>query len=293
MQEEPKGYEKDKASESEDSQIAAQDSPESRNEQIEDLNIPAREVDSDENEVLADNEAQTDSSDDCRIESELSIADQGSEDSLDGAPAEDSDENQQEGPASEVRPWSHGLDEDFGENDYPRPEIASVVEAILFASDEPVTLQKLMSVADISIANDVRAAVEMLNERYENCNSAFRIEKIAGGYQMLTHPVYKHWLLKLVNVRSETKLTQAALETLAIVAYKQPIIRADVEAIRGVSSGEMIRSLMTKGLVKITGRAEVVGRPMLYGTTKKFLEVFGLSSIKDLPKVEDLKNPGT
>ena len=108
---------------------------------------------------------------------------------------------------------------------------------------------------------------------------------------MLTHKIYNNWLRRLVRVRTETKLTQASLETLAIIAYKQPIIRADVEAIRGVATGEMIRGLMSKGLVRIVGRAEVLGRPMLYGTTRKFLETFGLNSIKDLPKAEELKKP--
>jgi segregation and condensation protein B len=108
---------------------------------------------------------------------------------------------------------------------------------------------------------------------------------------MLTLGEYNHWLKKLVRARDDSKLSQPALETLAIIAYKQPIIRADIEAIRGVAAGEMIRNLMYKGLVKITGRAEIVGRPMLYGTTKKFLEVFGLNTIKDLPKAEELKKP--
>ena len=108
---------------------------------------------------------------------------------------------------------------------------------------------------------------------------------------MLTLSPYNHWLKKLLRARSDNKLSPAALETLAIIAYKQPVIRADIEAIRGVAVGEVIRSLCYKGLVKIVGRAEVLGRPMLYGTTKKFLEVFGLNTLKDLPKVQELKEP--
>ena len=108
---------------------------------------------------------------------------------------------------------------------------------------------------------------------------------------MLTLNVYNPWLKKMLRVRSDNKLTPAALETLAIIAYKQPIIRADIEAIRGVAVGDGLRNLMYKGLVKITGRAEILGRPMLYGTTRKFLEIFGLNSLKDLPKVEELRNP--
>ncbi|MCF7955290.1 MAG: SMC-Scp complex subunit ScpB, partial [Phycisphaerae bacterium] len=163
--------------------------------------------------------------------------------------------------------------------------VESVVEAILFASDEPITPNRLVSIVETGSVKQVRDCVKSLNEKYEQNNLAFRIERIAGGYQMMTLDAYNHWLRKMIRVRADNKLTQAALETLAIVAYKQPIMRADVEGIRGVSSGEMIRSLMYKGLVRITGRAEVLGRPMLYGTTKKFLDVFGLNSPKDFPKL--------
>ena len=106
---------------------------------------------------------------------------------------------------------------------------------------------------------------------------------------MLTLPQYREVLGRLHKARSESKLSQAALESLAIVAYRQPILRADVEAIRGVASGEVLRTLMEKQLVKIVGRAEVIGRPMLYGTTRRFLDVFGLGSIEDLPRVEELR----
>jgi segregation and condensation protein B len=165
------------------------------------------------------------------------------------------------------------------------------VEAVLFASDEPVTAGKLAQICEAGSERMVNEHIENLNKKYEAGGHSFRIEKIAGGYQMLTLEAYNHWLTKLVKVRGESKLSQAALETLAIIAYKQPVIRAEVEAIRGVASGEMIRSLMYKGVVKIVGRAEVLGRPLLYGTTKKFLELFGLNSLKDLPKVEELKKP--
>jgi segregation and condensation protein B len=171
-----------------------------------------------------------------------------------------------------------------------QPTVESVVEAVLFASDEPLSPARLADIVGTS-AREVRKHVETLNEKYKAGNNAFRIEEIAGGYQMLTLGPYNHWLQKLLRAREEGKLSQAAMETLAIIAYKQPVIRADVEAIRGVQVGEVIRNLMYKGLVKIVGRAEVLGRPMLYGTTKKFLEVFGLNSLKDLPKAEELKKP--
>ncbi len=187
--------------------------------------------------------------------------------------------------------WNPEINQEFMEADSPVPTIESVIEAILFTTDEPVTSLRIAKIADLSSTKQVSDAVKVLNDRYEQSNSAFRIEKIAGGYQMLTHKIYNNWLRRLIRVRTETKLTQASLETLAIVAYKQPIIRADIEAIRGVASGEMIRGLMSKGLVKIAGRADVLGRPMQYGTTRKFLETFGLNSIKDLPKADELKKP--
>jgi len=172
------------------------------------------------------------------------------------------------------------------------PTAESVVEAILFASDEPLTAERLGKIVETGV-KQVRKHVESLNEKYASNNNSFRIERIAGGYQMLTLGEYNHWLRKLLRARGDSRLSPAALETLAIIAYKQPIIRADIEAIRGVAAGEMIRGLMYKGLVKIVGRAEVLGRPMLYGTAKKFLEVFGLNSLKDLPKVEELKKPAS
>ena len=166
----------------------------------------------------------------------------------------------------------------------------SVTEAVLFASDEPLTDNRLAKIVGTT-PGETRKNVESLNKRYQNSSCSFRIEQIAGGYQMMTLPEYNHWLKKLLAHRSNSKLSTAALETLAIIAYKQPIIRAEVENIRGVAAGDMIRNLAYKGLVKIVGRAEVLGRPMLYGTTKKFLQVFGLNSLKDLPKTEELKKP--
>lgn len=169
--------------------------------------------------------------------------------------------------------------------------LESVVEAILFASDEPVSLQKLVEIAEAGSVKTIRKAVKALNKKYRLGRFSFRIEELAGGYQMMTLSCFNPWLSKLIKVRSDNKLSPAQLETLAIVAYKQPIIRADIEAIRGVATGEVLRNLMYKGLVKIVGRAEILGRPMQYGTTKKFLDIFGLASLKDLPKIEELKNP--
>ncbi len=195
--------------------------------------------------------------------------------------AEESEDTGQEQSAEPV----------FAEPEEPiETTVESVIEAVLFASDESLSATKLAAIVEIT-TKQVNESVRALNEKYKAGNHSFRVVQIAGGYQMLTLSPYNHWLKSLLRARSESKLSAAALETLAIIAYKQPIIRADIEAIRGVAVGEMVRSLMYKGLVKIAGRADVLGRPMLYGTTKKFLEVFGLNSLKDLPKIEELKKP--
>ncbi|MCH8968950.1 MAG: SMC-Scp complex subunit ScpB [Planctomycetes bacterium] len=168
---------------------------------------------------------------------------------------------------------------------------ASIVEAILFATDTPLPAAKIAEIAGDGNAREVKKHIAALNETYAQRGAAFRIEEIAGGFQMLTLPVYNDRLSKLLQARRETRLSQAALETLAIVAYKQPILRADVEAIRGVAAGEVLNRLRELNLVKIVGRAEEIGRPLLYGTTKKFLDVFGLGSLDDLPKDQELAQP--
>lgn len=163
-----------------------------------------------------------------------------------------------------------------------------VVEAVLFAADSPLAPAKIASILGVGDARDVRKHVTDLNEEYEARGQSFRIEEVAGGFQMLTLPVYNTWLTKLLRARQETKLSGAAMETLAVVAYKQPVTRAEIEAVRGVAAGEMLSRLREINLVKIVGRAEDLGRPLLYGTTRRFLEVFGLASLEDLPQVEAL-----
>jgi|GEM_PF-752558 len=169
--------------------------------------------------------------------------------------------------------------------------LRQVLEALLFASDVPLSAAKISQTLGLDSPRAVKLAVEELNEIYNQREAAFRIEERAGGYQILTLPQYAQYIQRLMRKRDEGRLTPAALETLAIIAYKQPILRVDVEAIRGVACGEVIRTLMEYNLVKIVGRAEDVGRPMLYGTSKHFLEVFGLSSLKDLPNADQLKQP--
>ncbi len=161
------------------------------------------------------------------------------------------------------------------------------LEALLFSTHHPLTAGRLAELLGLPATKPVRRAIKQLNQAYSDTVRSFRIEQVAGGFQILTLPEYGDLLKKLHQREIDAKLTKAALETLAIIAYKQPILRADIEAIRGVQCGETIRSLMEKHLVKIAGRAEVPGRPILYGTTRRFLELFGLNSLTDLPQSED------
>jgi len=165
----------------------------------------------------------------------------------------------------------------------------AIVEAVLMSSDDSLSGSKIAQILGVGTANDVKKHVETLNERYEREGASFRIELIAKGYQIMTQPMYDRWIGKLFKARSDSRLSPALLETLAIVAYKQPVLRAEVEAVRGVACGEMLSRLRDVNLARIVGRAEEIGRPLLYGTTTRFLEIFGLSSLKDLPKIDDDK----
>ena len=159
-----------------------------------------------------------------------------------------------------------------------------LVEALLFSTHHPLTAGRIADVLELPTPKGIRRTIAELNKAYEETGRCFRIEQVAGGFQMLTLAVFGPTLQKLHAREADTRLTKAAQETLAVIAYKQPVLRTDVEAIRGVSCGETIRSLMEKRLVKIAGRAELPGRPILYGTTRRFLETFGLNSLKDLPQ---------
>jgi len=165
------------------------------------------------------------------------------------------------------------------------------VEAALMTSERPMTAARVADALSVSGAGKaVEESIEALNEQYERTGRSFRIEKVAGAWQVVTLPKYADVLDGLKRAKQDTgRLSASQLETLAIVAYKQPIVRADIEAIRGSASGEVLRVLMDKHLVKVVGRAEEIGRPMLYGTTKQFLEVFGLGTLKDLPQADELK----
>lgn len=170
-----------------------------------------------------------------------------------------------------------------------RDPALALLEAALLIADEPLPTRKLVEVANLPDATAARRMLKKLQELYDADGSAFELEELAGGFQLMTRPEYHRWLTSLRRSQVELRLTPASRETLAIVAYRQPIMRADIEAIRGVHCGETLRLLMEKGLVKITGRDHSLGRPVLYGTTKKFLQVFGLKSLKDLPNADLLR----
>src|SRR5438876_946606 len=170
-----------------------------------------------------------------------------------------------------------------------RDPAVAMVEAVLLIADEPLPARKLARAAGLADAAEVRRAVRRLQELYDLDGSAFQVEELAGGFQLLTRPQFHRWLVRLRSSGEELRLSGAAKETLAIIAYRQPIMRADIEAVRGVHCGETLRLLMEKGLVRIAGRHDSLGRPVLYGTTKKFLQVFGLNSLKDLPQGKNLR----
>ena len=176
-----------------------------------------------------------------------------------------------------------------------KTDLGPRLEAVLMAADRPMSDGRLGEVLQLirpegeedkgpSIASVIKEAIEGLNAEYEKTGRSFCICKLAGGWQVLTNPEFTEDLTRLKGARQQAKLSPAAIETLAIIAYKQPILRADLESIRGVACGEVLRGLMDRRLVKIAGRAEEVGRPMLYGTTKEFLQIFGLATVNDLPK---------
>jgi len=171
-------------------------------------------------------------------------------------------------------------------------EIIAPIEAMLVSSDRPLKVAAISDAMgvylDRAISDEqIAQAIDALNAQYSEQGRAFTIEHISGGYRMMTLPEHASVIAAMHRSRATTRLSKPALETLAIIAYRQPITRAELESIRGVACGEVVRTLMERRMVKITGRAEELGRPMLYGTTRQFLDTFGLASVKDLPKPED------
>ncbi|QQS37969.1 MAG: SMC-Scp complex subunit ScpB [Ignavibacteriales bacterium] len=172
----------------------------------------------------------------------------------------------------------------------------SVIEALIFASDDPLPDDEIIKAIkgidgeDVSVtAEEIETCVEELNKKYEEFSLSYKILKVAGGYLFATLPEYSKYLGFLSSEKSKRRLSQAALETLAIIAYKQPVTKPDLEQIRGVNSDYILNTLLEKNLVAITGRTETIGRPLLYGTTPEFLKYFGLNKLSDLPKPREIE----
>ena len=166
-------------------------------------------------------------------------------------------------------------------------EKISLIEAMLFVSGEPVTVASLKNVMDIP-ESEIKQALDELTAEYKERDRGLLVMEIAQGYQMVTNPLFAKQLRKFTNTAASNKLSMPALETLAIIAYKQPLIKAEIEQIRGVNSDGVIKSLLDKRLIKIVGNKEAPGKPMLYGTTREFLQYFGLKDLTELPTLKEL-----
>ncbi len=166
-------------------------------------------------------------------------------------------------------------------------ELKAIVEAVIFASPEPLTPKAIYKLLDAEPKEDVDAAIAALKQDYERAGGLQLVE-VAGGYQIVTRPDLHEWVRRLFHERSTQKLTAQALETLAVIAYRQPVTAAEITEIRGVNTSGVLNTLLERHLVKIVGRKQVVGRPFMYSTTKEFLIRFGLNDLTDLPKVEDM-----
>jgi segregation and condensation protein B len=165
----------------------------------------------------------------------------------------------------------------------------NVLLALLFACDEPLTVKRAAQVLEEVPSGELRESMSRLECRFGSPDSPIRLEQVAGGYQLCTNPTYSGYVALLYRGRRKQRLSKAAMETLAIIAYRQPVTRADVESVRGVACGGVITTLMERSLIRIVGKARILGSPFLYGTTQEFLEYLGLNSLKDLPSMEDLE----
>jgi segregation and condensation protein B len=166
-------------------------------------------------------------------------------------------------------------------------DLKAVVEALIFASPEPVTVKTLTKLLDTEPKEEIVAAIEALKADYDRPGGLTLVE-VAGGYQIVTRPELHEWVRRMFHERTTQKLSVASLETLAVIAYKQPVTAPEIAEIRGVNTSGVLGTLVERHLVKVVGRKQVVGRPFLYGTTREFLERFGLNDLADLPKVEDM-----
>jgi segregation and condensation protein B len=171
-------------------------------------------------------------------------------------------------------------------------ELKAILESLLFVSSDPLPVARLVSVVGDVTAADVQRSLESLGNDFERDGRGIRLAEIAGGYRLVTKQEYAPWIKRLEKTKSAAKLSRSALETLAIIAYKQPLVRSEIEEIRGVETSGVIRTLLERKLVRIVGRKEVPGRPIMYGTTKFFLEHFGLNDLSQLPPLREFKELG-
>ncbi len=173
-------------------------------------------------------------------------------------------------------------------------DLKNIIESILFVAEKPLTVATIKNVLDFADTQEVREVLQTLADEYNARGGGFHLRKIAGGWQMRSRPEYRQWITRMIQTNPR-RLSKAALETLSIVAWNEPIIRSEIEQIRGVDSGGVLRLLLDRKLVRILGRREIPGRPLIYATTKFFLEMFDLNTIKDLPtikEVEELEKSG-
>ncbi|UCF91313.1 MAG: SMC-Scp complex subunit ScpB [Desulfobacterales bacterium] len=170
-------------------------------------------------------------------------------------------------------------------------DIKNILESLLFVAQEPLSIDRLKMILDAAETKEIRDALNAIAAEYEARHGGFYLREVAGGYQIRTRPEYNQWVTLLIQP-SPLRLSKAALETLAIVAYKQPLIRSDIEHIRGVDCGAILRLLLERKLIRVLGRREIPGRPLIYATTKRFLEVFDLKDLKDLPTPKEIQEFG-
>jgi len=166
-----------------------------------------------------------------------------------------------------------------------------IIESLLFVAEEPLTVDKIKRITAQTESKEINDTLAALSAEYEARQGGFYLDEVAGGYQIRTRPEYNEWIRKLIQPRP-LRLSKAALETLVIIAYKQPIIRSDVEHLRGVDCGGVLRVLLERKLVRVLGRREIAGRPLIYATTKHFLEVFDLKNLRDLPTPKEIEELG-
>ena len=166
-------------------------------------------------------------------------------------------------------------------------ELHAIIESLLFVSEVPLSLVKIKAILSMHTHGEIIQALEELRQEYADDKHGFFLAEVAQGYQFRSKPEYGDWIRKLKKI-IPTRLSQASLETLAIIAYKQPILRSEIENVRGVDVGGIVRLLLEKNLIKILGRKNVPGRPIIYGTTQKFLEFFSLKDISSLPTLEEM-----